>query len=100
MGFAAYGWLTPVAGALTQEAIDVAPILNTLARPWPRASPQVTGSLPGKLARDLGQEHRLLEQELDKLRSISDALDDAIGQQAVDLISLRTRHRRRERRYA
>ena len=28
----------------------------------------------------------MLEQELDKLRSISDALDDASGQRAVDLI--------------
>src|SRR5271154_5102224 len=30
MGLAAFGWLTPVAGALTQEAIDVAVILNAL----------------------------------------------------------------------
>ena len=30
MGAAAFGWLTPVAGALTQEAIDVAVILNAL----------------------------------------------------------------------
>ena len=85
MGFAAYGWLTPVAGALTQEAIDVAVILNALRALGPGRRPR-SRSLPGKLARDLGQEHRLLEQELDKLRSISDALDDAIGQQAVDLI--------------
>ena len=27
---AAFGWLTPVAGALIQEAIDVAVILNAL----------------------------------------------------------------------
>ena len=30
MGFAAFGWLTPVAGALLQEAVDVAVILNAL----------------------------------------------------------------------
>jgi hypothetical protein len=30
VGFAAFGWLTPVVGALTQEAIDVAVILNAL----------------------------------------------------------------------
>jgi heavy metal translocating P-type ATPase len=30
MGFAAGGWITPVAGALLQEAIDVAVILNAL----------------------------------------------------------------------
>ena len=37
MGLAAFGWLTPVAGALTQEAIYVAVILNALRarlRPW------------------------------------------------------------------
>ena len=85
MGFAAYGWLTPVAGALTQEAIDVAVILNALRALGPGRRPR-SRSLPGKLARELGREHRLLEQELDKLRSVSDALDDAVGQQAVDLI--------------
>lgn len=30
MAAAALGWLTPVAGALTQEATDVAAILNAL----------------------------------------------------------------------
>jgi len=30
MGFAAAGYLSPVAGALVQEAIDVAVILNAL----------------------------------------------------------------------
>jgi cation transport ATPase len=30
MGFAAFGFITPVAGALLQEAIDVAVILNAL----------------------------------------------------------------------
>jgi hypothetical protein len=38
------------------------------------------------MARALGEAHRRLERELDKLRSISDALDDATGQGAVDLI--------------
>ncbi len=85
MGMAAYGWLTPVAGALTQEAIDVAVILNALRALGPGHRLR-SRSLPGKLARELGREHRLLEQELDKLRSVSDALDDAVGQQAVDLI--------------
>ena len=30
MGFAAFGYLAPVAGALVQEAIDVGVILNAL----------------------------------------------------------------------
>lgn len=85
MVFAAFGWLTPVAGALTQEAIDVAVILNALRALTPGWHRRRAG-LPGKMAHALSEEHRLLEQELDRLRSISDALDDASGQRAVDLI--------------
>ena len=85
MVFAAFGWLTPVAGALTQEAIDVAVILNALRalKPGWHRRREV---LPDRMARALSDEHRLLEQELDRLRSISDALDDATGRPAVDLI--------------
>jgi hypothetical protein len=90
MAFAAAGWLAPVAGALTQEAIDVAVILNALRALRP-AQRSATGAFPATLARDLGQQHRLLEQDLDKLLSISDGLDDAEGQKAVDLI--RAAHR-------
>ena len=86
MGFAAFGWLTPVAGALTQEAIDVAVILNALRALGP-ARHFRSRLLPDKFARDRGGEHRLLEHELDQLRSISDSLDDASGPQAVDLIA-------------
>ena len=85
MVVAAFGWLEPVAGALTQEAIDVAVILNALRAlrpPWRAAR----GAAPGKMARDLGEQHRVLEEDLDKLLEISDALDDAEGQKAVDLI--------------
>ena len=38
MGAAAAGWLSPVAGALTQEAIDVAVILNALRALGPGAT--------------------------------------------------------------
>ena len=86
MGFAAFGWLSPVAGALTQEAIDVAVILNALRALVP--SPKFVGrALPGKMAQALHHEHEVLAQSLDKLRSIADALDDASAQQAVDLIA-------------
>jgi heavy metal translocating P-type ATPase len=85
MGVAAFGWLTPVAGAITQEAIDVAVILNALRALRP-ARRSVSRSLPAKMAEALHQEHELLEQNLDRLRSITDALDDASGKQAVNLI--------------
>jgi heavy metal translocating P-type ATPase len=86
MGFAAFGWLTPVAGALTQEAIDVAVILNALRA---LGSPPrfVSRALPAKTAQALHQEHEMLERSLDQLRSIADALDDARGQDAVNLIA-------------
>lgn len=85
MAFAAAGWLAPVVGAVTQEAIDIAVILNALRalRPGQRSTAR---ALPTKLARDLGEEHHLLEQDLDRLLEISDALDDATGEKAVELI--------------
>ncbi len=72
---AAFGWLTPIAGALTQEAIDVAVILNALralgsGRDWRRAS------LPASDAKALREEHVSLEASLDRLRDIVSALDD------------------------
>ena len=86
MGAAAVGLLPPVAGALTQELIDVAVILNALRalRPGHR---RAAHALPGGMARALRSEHRTLELELDELRAISDALDDAGPQEAVTLIA-------------
>jgi hypothetical protein len=82
MGFAAFGWLTPVAGALTQEAIDVAVILNALRA---LASPPrfVSHALPAQMAQALHHEHELLERSLDQLRSVADALDDAHGKKPL-----------------
>lgn len=82
MGAAALGWLTPVAGALTQEAIDVAVILNALRalRPAHRsAGPQ----MPADAARMLRKDHDRLKDRLDRLRQIADALDDATPEAAV-----------------
>jgi soluble P-type ATPase len=85
MAFAAIGWLPPVAGALTQEAIDVAVILNALRALTPGhrfgrpAMPLATATI-------LRQDHELMESALDRLREIADALDDAAGMDAVALI--------------
>jgi heavy metal translocating P-type ATPase len=72
---AALGWLAPVEGALTQEAIDVAVILNALralgsGRGWRRRSmtPDDAEALRG--------EHRGVEKGLDRLRDIANALED------------------------
>jgi heavy metal translocating P-type ATPase len=85
MAAAALGWLTPVAGALTQEAIDVAVILNalralTLGRKLGRPT------MPAATARALREDHERLEETLNRLRAIADALDDAEPTAAVPLI--------------
>jgi heavy metal translocating P-type ATPase len=86
MAFAAFGWLPPVAGALTQEAIDVAVIGNALRALGPgRTSGRRT--MPVAAAGSLHAGHEELEPALDRLREIADALDEAEGAGAVAMIS-------------
>lgn len=80
-----WGWLAPVAGALTQEAIDVAVILNALralgsGRGWRRAT------LPTGDAKALREEHVKLEASLDRLRDIVAALEVAKPSAGVELM--------------
>jgi heavy metal translocating P-type ATPase len=86
MAFAAIGWLPPIAGALTQEAIDVAVILNALRALTPGHS-FGRRAMPAATATTLRQDHERMEPGLDRLREIADALDDAEGVAAVTLIS-------------
>ena len=74
---AAFGWLTPVAGALTQEAIDVAVILNALRALKPGWS-FGRETMPPAAARALHEDHLDLEAGLDRLREIADELDNAV----------------------
>jgi Hemerythrin HHE cation binding domain len=86
MGFAAVGWLPPVAGAMTQEVIDVAVILNALRA---LSAGQANGrrTMPVAAAGSLQADHAHMEPVLDRLREIADALDQAEGAAAVALIS-------------
>ena len=77
MAAAAFGWLTPVAGALTQEAIDVAVILNALRALVPARAQSARRPMPPATRDALHQEHEQLDADLDRLREIADALDDA-----------------------
>jgi soluble P-type ATPase len=86
MGAAAAGWLTPVAGALVQEGIDIAVILNALRALTP-ARRHGRNALPAARARALRHDHERLDSELDHLREIADALDDADPHTAVRLIA-------------
>ena len=82
---AAFGWLTPVASALTQEGIDVAVILNAL-RALTGGRETRHPAMPPTAARALHKDHKDLEASLDRLREIADALDDAVPVSAVALI--------------
>jgi soluble P-type ATPase len=82
---AAFGWLTPVAGALTQEAIDVAVILNAL-RALTAGRSLGHAVMKPSIARALSQDHLALMASFDRLRDIADALDDASSKSAVALI--------------
>lgn len=91
MGFAAVGLLTPVAGALAQETIDVAVIMNALralggyrgrSAP-PRAAPA--------LARRFQAEHAELLPLVDEIRTTADHLED--GDNAHSIPKLRRIHR-------
>ena len=86
MGAAAFGQLSPVAGALTQEAIDVAVILNALRALSPGRIRR-GASMPEAAAQHLRQDHERLKASLDRLRQIADALDDTDGKDAVKFIA-------------
>jgi hemerythrin HHE cation binding domain-containing protein len=88
MGAAALGYLAPVAGALTQEAIDVVVILNALrALGSGRGVVSRRRTLPSADARDLHEGHESVEKALDRLRSIADALDDAGPERVCELVA-------------
>ncbi|MBX9741580.1 MAG: heavy metal translocating P-type ATPase [Beijerinckiaceae bacterium] len=87
MGFAAVGLLPPVAGALTQEAIDIAVILNALRSLSPGRNFLSRTPLRQAEALMLRQQHQDLDASLDRLREIADALDDSDPQSSVSLIA-------------
>jgi len=82
---ATFGWLMPVPAAIVQEVIDVAVILNALRALTPgygHAGRHMTAAAGRALHRD----HLALIGQLDRLRSIVDALDDSAPAGAAALI--------------
>ncbi|MRH87621.1 heavy metal translocating P-type ATPase [Nocardia sp. SYP-A9097] len=85
---AALGWLPPAVGALLQEGIDVAVILNALRAL--RADPGARIDLPDtteSLLRRFATEHDTLRDTLTLLRTAADRLaesPDATAQSAID----------------
>ncbi|MFZ0149108.1 MAG: heavy metal translocating P-type ATPase [Xanthobacteraceae bacterium] len=85
MCIAAIGLLPPIAGALTQEAIDVAVILNALRALTSRRTSR-RQRMPVTTATTLRADHERVETVLDRLREIADELDQADAARAGTLI--------------
>jgi heavy metal translocating P-type ATPase len=75
MVFAALGRIPPVGGAILQEAIDVAVILNALRALRDRSVSVAVSEPEMRLAQRFEAEHRELWPFIDQLRSLADRLD-------------------------
>lgn len=86
MTAATVGWLDPVPAAIVQEVIDVAVILNALRALTPGFT--VGGArISAEQGLALHHDHQTLFKDLDRLRKIVDALDDATPESASALIA-------------
>ena len=83
---ATFGWLLPVPAAIVQELIDVAVILNALRALTPGYR-HGGESMTAAAGQELHRNHLALIGNLDRLRSIVDALDDAAAECAAALIT-------------
>jgi hypothetical protein len=83
---ATIGWLDPLPAAIVQEVIDVAVILNALRALTParaKAGRRITAAQGVALHHD----HQVLFRDLDRIRNIVDAIDDAMPDTAAALIA-------------
>jgi heavy metal translocating P-type ATPase len=85
MGFAAIGWLPATWGALTQEAIDVAVILNALRVLQPPRSYRRLQDRDAALARRFSAEHRNLRPDIDQVRAVADAIGAVPAERAIGM---------------
>ncbi len=75
MGFASFGLILPIIGALIQEGIDVAAIISALRALSARAPSQAGPRLPAELSERLRAEHDQLMPRLASIRETADRLD-------------------------
>ena len=88
MAVAAVGWLPPAAGALLQEGIDVAVILNALRAL--RGDPAIEVDLPARteqMLRRFDAEHDELRDAIGSLRDAADRLAIAPDQPALQAVT-------------
>jgi heavy metal translocating P-type ATPase len=75
MGFAAVGLLAPVAGALVQEAIDLAVIANALRALRTRVPADLAHTPLAEASGRFRAEHDRLLPKIDRLRALADRID-------------------------
>lgn len=83
MGVAAVGLLVPIAGALTQEAIDLIAILNALRALTGKTPTQAGPKLPPEMSERLRAEHDHLVPRIDRIRDVADTLDTVAPSDAI-----------------
>ena len=92
MALAAFGLLPPVAGAITQEIIDVAAVANALRAV--RRPSRTTTDVPDTWRHQLAGEHAPLRLLLDDVRSTAallDSLSEAEAGRALEAVAARIR---------
>ena len=88
MAIAALGWLPPAAGALLQEGIDIAVILNALRAL--RANPSVEVELPAgteNMLRRFSAEHDEMRDTIGLLRDAADRLAAGVDPTALESLT-------------
>jgi len=83
MGVAAAGFLPAVWGALLQEAIDVAVILNALRALRPAAAGPQLSPRDAALTRRFRDEHEMIHAAIDQINAAADALTAAAPDEAM-----------------
>ena len=83
MVFAAFGLLPPVAGAITQEAIDAVAILIALRALTGPVTLRSQPKLEREMSRRLRAEHDQLMPKLADLRTLADSLDTMSREEAI-----------------
>jgi heavy metal translocating P-type ATPase len=91
---AALGYLPAVWGALLQEAIDIAAILNSLRVLRPDPQRVRLDDEASALTRRFAAEHSMIRDVLEQVRTAADALDDEPLEPATQLCRVRAVHER------
>lgn len=86
MGFAAAGLLAPVVGALLQEGIDVAVILNAMRALSSGRHERHVSRLPPELAAELRMQHDRLQPALEHIERVAMALNDRDTPDALPML--------------